>query len=111
VIAEKFQAMVLLGRANTRMKDFYDVWLLTRSFTFDAHRLASAIAATFARRKTAIPTELPDALTDEFANDPAKVAQWAAFVRGLDAAPTSLAQIIVEIRDFLMAHAQHASAG
>jgi hypothetical protein len=52
VIAEKFQAMVVLGRANTRMKDFYDIWLLAQSYAFDGDRLARAIAATFARRKT-----------------------------------------------------------
>src|SRR3546814_7545181 len=67
VIAEKFQAMVALGRANSRMKDFYDIWILKRSFSFDDDRLARAIAATFARRGTAIPTEPPDALTPAFA--------------------------------------------
>ncbi len=63
VIAEKFQAMVLLGRANSRMKDFYDVWILSRTYKFDDERLPRAIAATFARRKTPVPEELPDALT------------------------------------------------
>lgn len=56
VIAEKFQAMVALGRANSRMKDFYDIWILSRSFAFDDDRLARAIAATFARRGTASRT-------------------------------------------------------
>jgi hypothetical protein len=69
VIAEKFQAMVALGRANSRMKDFYDIWVLGRSFEFADDRLARAIAATFARRATAIPTVLPDALTPAFAVD------------------------------------------
>jgi Nucleotidyl transferase AbiEii toxin, Type IV TA system len=54
VIAEKFQAMVMLGRANSRMKDFYDIRILARSNEFDADRLARAIAATFARRRTEI---------------------------------------------------------
>jgi predicted nucleotidyltransferase component of viral defense system len=110
VIAEKFQAMVLLGRANSRMKDFYDIWLLTRSFTFDPNRVARAIAATFARRKTPIPLELPDALTDGFAADPAKLAQWAAFTRGIETAPADLGQVIEEIRDFLMESAARAQA-
>lgn len=110
VIAEKFQAMVLLGRANSRMKDFYDIWLLTRSFTFDPNRVARAIAATFARRKTPIPLELPDALTDGFAGDPAKLAQWAAFTRGIETAPADLGQVIEEIRDFLMESAARAQA-
>lgn len=80
VIAEKFQAMVALGRANTRMKDFYDIWILSRSFTFDGDRLPRAIAATFARRGTAIPQDLPDALTPAFAEDVQKQRQWRAFV-------------------------------
>src|SRR3984893_383266 len=69
VIAEKFQAMVILGRANSRMKDFYDIWVLSRASEFKDDRLARAIAATFARRKTEIPSELPDALTPVFAAD------------------------------------------
>lgn len=72
VIAEKFQAMVALGRANSRMKDFYDVWLLSQSFPFDDARLARAIAATFKRRGSAIPVKLPDALTSAFAEDTQK---------------------------------------
>lgn len=110
VIAEKFQAMVLLGRANSRMKDFYDIWLLSRSFTFDPDRVAGAIAATFARRKTPIPHKLPDALTDGFAGDPTKLEQWTAFARRLDAAPADLGQVIADIRDFLMENARRAAA-
>ena len=72
VIAEKFYAMVALGRANSRMKDYYDVWMLTRTFTLDPLRLRQAIAATFARRVTAIPALVPDGLSDAFATDPAK---------------------------------------
>src|SRR3546814_7547739 len=81
VIAEKFQAMVDLGRANSRMKDFYDIWLLANSFRFEDDRLSRAIAATFSRRLTPIPAKLPDALSAEFAADAAKVRQWEAFTR------------------------------
>ena len=70
VIAEKFQAMVMLGRANSRMKDLYDIWVLSRTYEFKDDKLARAIAATFKRRKSEIPTELPDALTSAFAADP-----------------------------------------
>lgn len=59
VVVEKFQAMVALGRANSRMKDFHDVWMLSRTFDFDRERLAQAIAATFRRRGTAIPANAP----------------------------------------------------
>jgi predicted nucleotidyltransferase component of viral defense system len=83
VVAEKFQAMVMLGRANSRMKDFYDVWMLARSYDFEGDRLARAVAATFARRKTEIPADRPDALTPAFAEDPTKQQQWTAFFRTL----------------------------
>jgi predicted nucleotidyltransferase component of viral defense system len=71
VIAEKFQAMVMLGRANSRMKDIYDIWVLSRTHEFKGDNLARAIVATFARRKTEIPSEPPDALTPAFAEDTA----------------------------------------
>ncbi len=67
MIAEKFHAMSEGGKIVSRMKDFYDIWMLSQSFSFEDDRLAQAIAATFARRKTKIPTELPAALTRIFA--------------------------------------------
>jgi len=105
VIAEKFQAMVALGRANSRMKDYYDIWLLSQSFQFDGDRLASAIAATFKRRDTEIPTELPDALARSFAEDEQKQRQWKAFVENVTHRPGSLAEVIDAIAGFLMPHA------
>lgn len=109
VIAEKFQAMVALGRANSRMKDFYDIWILSRSFTFDDDRLAQAIAATFARRKTAVPTELPDALTPAFATDEQKQKQWRAFVEDVAVDPGPLALVLEELGGFLMPRARRAN--
>nr|WP_210278932.1 MULTISPECIES: nucleotidyl transferase AbiEii/AbiGii toxin family protein [unclassified Rhizobium] len=103
VIAEKFQAMVMLGRANSRMKDFYDIWILSRSFDFTDDRLARAIAATFERRETPIPTELPDALTDVFAKDEQKQRQWHAFLEGVAHEPGDLKDVI-EIAAFLTPH-------
>jgi hypothetical protein len=108
VIAEKFQAMVALGRANTRMKDFYDIWVLARSHTFDDDRLARAIAATFARRRTEIPENLPDALTPAFANDATKQTQWSAFISDVAMDPGPLAKVIEELAAFLMPHAEKA---
>jgi hypothetical protein len=105
VIAEKFHAMVLLGRANTRLKDFYDIWVLSQSYDFDGDALAQALAVTFARRKTEIPAEPPDALTQAFANDPTKVQQWEAFVDLLDASPGPLGKVVDELTSFLMPHA------
>lgn len=105
VIAEKFQAMVALGRANSRMKDFYDVWLLSQSFSFDDDRLARAIAATFARRETSIPTDLPDALTLAFADDDQKQRQWSAFLENAVLNPGSLVDVTATVGEFLMPHA------
>ena len=102
VIAEKFQAMVAFGRANSRMKDFYDIWILTKTFDFAKDRLARAVAATFARRQTTIPTEAPDALTPAFAEDPLKQRQWAAFAADLDGAPKQLQTVIDGLTPFLM---------
>lgn len=105
VIAEKFQAMVALGRANTRMKDFYDIWILSRSFAFDDDRLARAIVATFARRGTPIPENLPDALTPAFAADDQKQKQWRAFIEDVAHDPGDLAVVISDLTAFLMPHA------
>jgi predicted nucleotidyltransferase component of viral defense system len=108
VIAEKFQAMVALGRANSRMKDFYDIWILARSLEFEGDRRARVIAATFARRKTEIPTELPDALTPEFADDQTKQQQWAGFLKDVAINPGTLAEVIEELAAFLMPRAVEA---
>jgi len=110
VIAEKFQAMVALGRANSRMKDFYDIWILSKSFDFDGDRLARAIAATFARRGTEIPVDLPDALTSAFAKDEQKQRQWNAFVKDVSVSPRSLEDVVGNLAEFLMPHAIKARA-
>lgn len=80
-IAEKFQAMVALDMANSRMKDFYDICVLFRSTTLDVDILATAISRTFARRNMALPQKMPVALTHEFFEDPLKQIQWNAFVK------------------------------
>jgi hypothetical protein len=83
-IAEKFHAMVVLDIRNSRMKDFYDIWFMANTWTFDMASLSNAIFASFERRRTAIPTTVPFALTEEFLNDPQKKQQWAAFVSRLN---------------------------
>ncbi len=107
VVAEKFQAMVALGIANTRMKDFYDLYRLSETQEFDGETLTAAIRATFARRGTAIPSEPPLALSDAFAGDADKQAQWRAFVgRGqLDNVPATLADVTERLAAFLLAPA------
>jgi hypothetical protein len=112
VVAEKFEAMVKLGLVNSRMKDFYDLWLLARRFDFDGPTLATAIARTFAHRRTAI-APLPFALTPALADDPAKRAQWKGFVRKtkLDDAPAELAMVTQELGPFLIPVAEAIAAG
>lgn len=110
VVAEKFQAMVMLGLANTRLKDFYDVWMLSKAYEFDADRLAQAIAATFQRRKTKIPVEPPDAFSDAFTQDDAKRRQWDAFVRNMAIAHVPFETVVADLATFLMPMAQRASA-
>lgn len=105
VIAEKFQAMVTLGRANSRMKDLYDIWALSKTYDFKGGSLARAIAATFSRRKTEIPSNPPDALTPAFADDPAKVSQWNSFVEDVAFPTGSLAEVVRDLEAFLMPHA------
>ena len=73
--------MVRLGMANSRMKDFYDVWLLSRLFEFDGQTLSDAVHNTFTRRSTPLPADLPMAFKDEFRKDGQKQTQWRAFVR------------------------------
>ncbi len=102
VIAEKLETMVSLGQLNSRMKDFFDVWLLARSQDFEGRVVAEAIARTFARRQTQLVVD-PVCFTDDFAIDPAKVAQWAAFVRNgrLTEAPANFGDVIAVVRGFL----------
>ena len=108
VIAEKFQAMVMFGRANSRMKDYYDIWALAREYAFDSDRLARAIAATFQRRTTDIPVTRPDALSHAFSEDAIKRRQWAAFARDIDVDAPPLEEVIDDLAAFLMPHAEAA---
>jgi len=81
VIAEKVEAMISLGVANSRMKDFFDIWRLSEDFEYDGKVLQKAIQATFKRRETEIPDKVPIVFTPEFANNPSKQVQWKAFLR------------------------------
>ena len=80
-IAEKFQALVALDIFNTRIKNFYDIWNLSRGMDFEGATLARAIAATFARRATPFPAQTPRALTEEFSENSTRQALWRAFIR------------------------------
>ncbi len=88
VVAEKVHAVVVLGMANTRMKEGLDLDHLAGRFPFAGPDLAAPIVATFARRRTEIPTDVPVGLTAAFGADPVKRAQWAAFCRRVGPAAT-----------------------
>jgi predicted nucleotidyltransferase component of viral defense system len=103
VIAEKLHAMVALGMANSRMKDYYDVWMLTRTFALDPGRLQRAIDATFARRSTPLLSSVPEGLSDAFAANAGKQAQWQAFARNLAAPGPALGDLVADLRTSLSA--------
>lgn len=103
VIAEKFEAMVKLGLANSRLKDYYDVWALFATREFDATRLSGAIAATFKRRGTILPTTTPDALTPAFSADEARKSQWLAFVQNVEREAPAFDVVVAELETRLMA--------
>jgi predicted nucleotidyltransferase component of viral defense system len=104
VVAEKLQAIVMLGIANSRMKDFYDLHVLAHSFAFSGPTLTRAIKATFKRRKTEIPSETPMALTEEFGRHGAKVTQWNAFLHksGIEHGFPGLSSVLSHLRKFLL---------
>ena len=99
-IAEKFEVMIKLGVLNSRMKDFYDIWLLSRQFDFDGARLAEAIRLTLERRGTALPTEI-EAFTEAFID--AKQIQWTTFWKRLqqDHVPVSFKEVTTAVDGFL----------
>jgi hypothetical protein len=104
VIAEKFNAMVLLGMANSRMKDYFDIWMLSQNFTIEGAVLREAVRQTFAKRQTALPDTEPIGLSNEFASNESKQHQWQGFVRRQwkqDSLP-DLTEIVAAIRDFLI---------
>jgi Nucleotidyl transferase AbiEii toxin, Type IV TA system len=103
-IAEKFHAMVVLDIRNSRMKDFYDIWFMAKTWEFEMESLRKAIDFSFKRRSTSLPEDIPFALTDGFLDDTQKKMQWNAFVNRLDAGeerPT-LAEVGAVLRSFLL---------
>lgn len=102
LIAEKFEAMTLLGELNTRMKDFFDIWLLSRQFDFDGASLGESIQKTFAHRGTTI-SSTPAAWTDDFVRDGTKQTQWTAFMRKsrIVNSPAVFSEVVERVREFL----------
>ena len=109
-IAEKLEAAVKLGILNSRMKDFYDIWLLSRQFDFDGSELAEAMRLTFERRGTALPPEI-EAFTQPFIES--KQTQWTAFRNRLqqDHVPAALGDVVTSMAKFLSPIVAAVSAG
>jgi hypothetical protein len=103
LVAEKLEAIVRLGLANSRMKDFYDIWLVSKLFDFDGKILCQAISNTFKRRNTRLPEKEPFAFTSEFYEDQQKKQQWKAFVKKTkpEDATDDFGVIVAKISEFL----------
>lgn len=99
VVAEKLHAVTVLGMTNTRMKDFFDLWLLLQDPTLDDAELKRAIEATFASRQTAMPGTRPIGLSDAFAEDATKQVQWRAFLKKNKLQAMDLGEVVRYVRD------------
>ena len=101
VVAEKLEAMVKLGVANSRMKDYYDILAVFRIHDMDDDVLAKAIAGTFHRRQTLVPQEVPIGLSDEFGRDPLAQPRWPEFLRRLriEDAPPDFGEVVKAVRE------------
>jgi hypothetical protein len=103
VVAEKLEALTVLGLLNSRVKDYYDLALLARLYPFDGDHLAEAIRLTFRNRGTAIDAT-PIGLTEAFSADPARAVQWRAFIRrSRFDAESGLAELVDQVRRFAAA--------
>jgi len=104
VVAEKLEAMVVLGMINTQLKDYYDLWKITRTMGLSARELAGAVAVTFSRRGTPIPDTVPPALSEEYCQDDRRRRMWDAFLdrNGLDVGCESFESIVRDLRSYLM---------
>lgn len=103
LVAEKIEAMVRLGHANSRMKDFYDIWLLSGMFSFDGEVLRKALKNTFDQRRTAIPKSTPAAFSTAFSGDSRKQMQWKAFIQKSvpDIQVGTLSTVVAAVSSFL----------
>ena len=102
VVAEKFQAMVQLGQLNSRIRDFYDIWSMSRQFEFNGNTLQHALENTFSHRETEMEPN-PIAFQTAFTEDSAKQSQWTGFCRKskIESAPKTLSEMVSEIASFL----------
>ena len=113
VVAEKFETIVRRGMGNGRMHDFYDVWSMARRFEFQGSTLAKSMAATFERRKTAMPEDAPVALTSEFAENKDVKSRWTGFLRrdNVRERTLPLGEVVELLKKFLTPPAQAVARG
>ncbi len=109
VVAEKLHAIAMLGMTNSRVKDYFDLSVLLERESFDADLVAQAINATFVRRGTLVPTELPIGLSDEFAHDPSREALWRAFLKKNQLPFEPLTEVVNRLQATLGPALRHAS--
>lgn len=102
VVAEKLEALASIGMANSRMKDYFDLWVLSRQMEFDGEMLRRAITATFERRRTLLAPGVPVGLTEMFSLDTGKQTQWNAFLRKNRLEAQSLDGVVQSLRPFLL---------
>lgn len=110
VVAEKFEALTSLGIANSRMKDYFDLWMLAQHTDFDGDTLRQAVQATFQRRNTALTVAAPFGLTDAFAQDAQKQMQWQGFVKKNRLEALALNDVIAALVPFLLPVIEAASS-
>ncbi len=98
VVAEKFEALIALGMRNSRMKDYFDLWVLLSRLEPNAELLARAVHAACERRGTSLPSAWPDGLTEKFSTDETKQKQWQAFLRKNRLQAPGLEDVVEELR-------------
>jgi predicted nucleotidyltransferase component of viral defense system len=101
MVAEKLEAIISLGMANSRMKDYFDLWIILKDQSLDRQILADAVTATLARRGTPKPQQLPIGLSERFSSDPQKIKQWKAFVDRNKLAAESMTETVSRLSDSL----------
>ncbi len=105
VVAEKVEAMVRFGAVNTRLKDYFDLYVLASERSIDPTKLSRQCAETFRRRGTSIPDGEPVGLSDAFASEPERNARWRAFLDrtgAIASAPASFREVVEQIRELVM---------
>ena len=102
VVAEKLEAIISLGMANSRMKDYFDLWVILRDAELDQTILVQAVEATLNRRGTRKPSGVPIGLSEQFSSDRQKLIQWTTFIKRNQLTAASLEQTLQELRTALM---------